>query len=366
MPIDELEDYLFGRLTPAAGRRFEARLTQNTALRQHIRELEEGALALAMAAPQLRPPSEAWTNIQAGVAREHQSGFLWPVLPFHWLLRGWPLAGGLVVAVFIYLAAVHVNTPGQHVTAAGAPGKQTDKTATVAPTEGTQFAGRENSNAVNSVTTAKGAAAGLLASVQAGSCPPANDQISPEIGATTLRETTDTNGGRQSPRLQPARLRDAVLLAMTHRTGLTNSPAAQAQALAETPTQVQMDYVEFPNPIAAASTGPVQLSFGNGATPAGAMSAVVAPSTLSGGPSESVSMFPSGNDLVVAIDPATLPANIGPITIWVEDIGGIPIVVGTVNPGVNPMVINIQNAWYGADFFYTVTAGGTNVLGHFP
>jgi len=39
--------------------------------------------------------------------------------------------------------------------AAGAPGKQTDKTATVAPTEGTQFAGRENSNAVNSVTTAK-------------------------------------------------------------------------------------------------------------------------------------------------------------------------------------------------------------------
>jgi len=100
-----------------------------------------------------------------------------------------------------------------------------------------------------------------------------------------------------------------------------------------------MDYVEFPNPIAAASTGPVQLSFGNGATPAGAMSAVVAPSTLSGGPSESVSMFPSGNDLVVAIDPATLPANIGPITIWVEDIGGIPIVVGTVNPGVNPMVI---------------------------
>jgi hypothetical protein len=366
MPIDELEDYLFGRLTPAAGRRFEARLTQDTGLRRHIREFEEGALALAMATPQLRPPTEAWTNIQAGIARERQADFLWPVLPLHWLFRGWSLAGGLAVAVLIYFTAVHVSAPARHAATAGTAGKQTDKTATVAPPDETQFAGRENSNALNSMATAKEAKAGSLARIQAGIGAPAKDQASPEIDATTLGETMGTNASRQSPRLQSARLHEAVLLAMTHRTGSTNSPAAQAQPLAETPTQVQVDYMEFPNPIVAATAGFTQSGFGIGPTSAGATPALGTPGTLSGDLSESVFMFPSGNDLAIGIDSATLPANIGPVTIWVEDLGGIPIVVGTVNPGVNPMVINIQNAGLGAGFYYIVTAGGSNVLGHFP
>lgn len=358
MSVDELEDYLFGRLTPAAGRRFEARLAQDAALRRHIREFEAGALALAMATPQLRPPTEAWAKIQAGIARERQYGFLWPFLPLHWLFRGWSLAGGMAVAVLIYFTAVHVSAPARPAAAAGTVGKQTDKTATVAPPDETQFAGRENSNALNSTATAKEAKAGSLARVQAGIGAPAKDQASAGI---TLGGTVGTHASRQS-----SRLRQAVLQAMTHRTGSTNSPAAQAQALAETPTQVQVDYMEFPNPMAAASTVFPQSGFGIGPTPAGATSALGTPGTPSGGLGESVSMFPSGNDLVVTIDPATLPANTGPVTIWVEDLGGIPIVVGTVNPGVNPAVIDIQNAGLGAGFYYIVTAGGTNVLGHFP
>jgi hypothetical protein len=359
MPIDELEDYLFGRLAPTAGRRFEARLAQDTVLRQHIREFEEGALALAMATPQLRPPTEAWTNIQAGIARERQSDFLWPVLRLNWLFRGWSLAGGLAVAVLIYLTAVHVTAPARPAAAAGTAGKQTDKTATIAPPDETQFAGRENSNALNSLATAKDAKAGSLARVQAGIGAPSKDQASAGIGTTTLRETMGTNASRQSPRLRPA-----IVQAMTHRTGSTNSPAAQASAETQTPGQV--DYIEFPNPIAAASSGFTPSGFGTGPTSAGATPALGTLGTLPDGLSESVPMFPSGNDLVVDIDPATLPANIGPVTIWVEDLGGIPIVVGTVYPSVNPTIINIQNAGFGGGVSYTVTAGGTNILGHFP
>ena len=365
MPMDELEDYLFGRLTPAACHRFEARLTQDAALQRHVRELEEGALALAMAAPQLRPPREAWTKIQAGIACERQHGFPLPVFQVHRLLRGWSLAGGLAVAVFIYIAAVHVGTLGQHVARAGTSGKQTNKSETIAFSEGTQFAGHENSNAIKSVATANNAAAGTVASVQTEKYTHAEGQVSPEIDATTVRETKNTNAIRQSARTQYTRLRQAVMQAMTHSMEPTNS---QAQSLAGALAQIQVDYVEFPNPIGVAVTGPgvtatgtTPFSFGTGLD-----WSVLSPGTPSPGSDAAVSAFPSDNDLVVTIDPAMLPANIGSVTIWVEDVGGSPIVVGTVNPGSNPMIIDVQNAGLGSGYLYTVTAGGTNILGHFP
>jgi len=347
---NELEDYLFGRLAPAAGRRFEARLAQDASLRRHLREFEEGALALALAAPQLRPPSEAWPNIQAGIARERPAGVLWPVWPLHWLLRGWPLAGGLVVDVLIYVAAVHVSAPGQPVPAAGTAGKPSDKTAPAASPDETQSAGRENSNPLHSTPTATAAKAGSLASVPAGTCPPAHDPASPTLAATPLPTMPGTNAGRPS-HLPPVPLRATVVRAMPPQTGSTNSPALPA-----TPTQVQVDYVEFSNPLAV------------GFNALGAPSLGVPATTLPGGLGESISMVPNGNDLVVTIDPATLPANIGPVTIWVEATGEFPIVVGTVNPSLHPIVINVQNAWPGMGFSYIVTTGGTNwnLLGHFP
>ncbi len=359
MPIDEVEDYCFGRLTPADSRRFEARLARDAALQRHLRELEEGVLALALAAPPLRPPREAWTNIQAGLARERQPGLVSPVALLDWLLRGWPLAGGLAAALFIYLAVFHRSVPEQPAATAAAAGKQTAKPAPVTLPPGTQFAGPAYSNAAEPVATAKKAPRGSVASVRGRMFTPAGNQAWHEIDAVTVQEPEDSDDGRQ-----PTRLRQAVALALTHRMGQTNlaegtlPSSSQEKTPAKAP--VQVDYVELPNPIAAAASGSPTLVYGDGTG-----WEVVGPIFLTSSSSGGVTMVASGNDLLVAIDATGLSANFGAVAIWGEDLDGNQIFFGTVNPGSNPMVINIQNAYVGMGYVYVVATNGANVLGYY-
>ena len=315
-----------------------------------------------MAAPQLRPPSEAWAKIQAATVREKHYGVFWPVLPLQWLLKSWPLAAGLMVAVFIHLAPVHPNFTGQSAAPAGTAGKQTDKTAAVALPKKTQPTGRENSYDLRPAATAQEASAGPWASVPGRMLMPVEDQARHDIDEVKGRETTPSNVGRHLPRLRPA-----IVLAMPSRMGLTNFPEAQTQVQAQPQPQVQaqaplhVDYVDFPNPVVVAASEPASLGLGD--LPAWAeVNSTIQP----GSSSETVSMFASGNNLVVTIDPAALPAHHGPVTIWVEDADGNETIVGTVKTGVNLMVINIQNAALDGGCLYTVKAGGTNVLGSFP
>ena len=210
--------------------------------------------------------------------------------------------------------------------------------------KGTQFPGPENFNAVKSAATAKAAPAGPLASVPSGTFAPAKDQAWHKMGVTNERDTNESNVGAQS-----LRWRQAVALAMTNERGLTNSLDAQ----------VQVDYREFTNPMASLDS--TTLEPGNGPSSA-AVNPIIQPLGLSG----PVSVFAEGNDLLVFIDAAALPANIGPLTLSVEDVYGNHTLVGTVNPGGNPMVINILNANVSLGYLYTVTASGTNVLGYFP
>lgn len=354
MLLDDMEDYVLGQLTPAACRRFEARLKQDATLRRHIRELEEGALALAMSAPQFRPPPEVWTRIQATVAQKQHYGFLWPGLQLQWLRRGWLVAGGLAVAFFIHLAAVHVSAPVRNPVTPGKTGNQMDGTAVVALPEGTQFAGLGNSNVVNSVAATKGVPASASASGQTGNYSPVENRAWSEEAAATLRDAENSRAWHPSPRLQRA-----LLMTRAHQMGLTNSSGLQAQT--DVPAQVQVEYMEMPNPMEFAALEPATLVLGSGFASSTAEPTVSLPD-----PSETIFMFASGNNLVVAIDPAMLPANSGPVTIWVEDADGNQAVVGTVNPSVNPIVINILNADLGLNYLYMVTTGGTNVLGHFP
>ena len=148
---------------------------------------------------------------------------------------------------------------------------------------------------------------------------------------------------------------------MARQMGLTDAQQAQVPGLAEAQAQVPVDYVELSNPILVAAPGFTTLD-----TPSEHGPTMADPPLQSYDPSEAISIFASGNDLMVIIDPATLPANIGPVTVWLEDAEGIQTIVGTVNLGTNPMVIRIQDADLGANYRYTVTAGDANVLASFP
>jgi hypothetical protein len=356
IPIEEAEDYLLGRLKRAARSRFEARLGQDAALRRQLRELEEGALALAMSAPQLRPPREAWTNIQAAVTRKQQCGVLGPFLSLHWLANGWQVAGGLAVAVCLHLAAVHLSGAGQKPGQPGRAGQATEKIAMVAPSEKTRQAAMEKQDTAPSVAVARERTTRSPASSMAVAFAPARNEACREKEAAFAPEQEIISNHRR-----PIHGQRAVSLAKTLPASQTNSPEAQAPNLAAAQPSVQVDYVEFTNPVAMDSTGTVTLYSGIGGE-----EPTMAPAAPPIASNESISLDAAGNDLIVTIDPATLPANLGPITIWMVDAEGDQTLVGTVNLGVNPVVVDIQNADLGGDYEYTVIAGGTTVLGYFP
>ena len=147
MPFDEAEDYVFGRLTPSTSHRFEKQLAQNKPLRRQVRELEEGALALALSTPQFNPPPEAWANIQAAITQKRQYQFLFPVFLLRCLWRGWPVAGGLTVGLLIHVALVHVNSPEPSAAAPGVVERPAVQTTTVARSENQRVPVHEDSNA---------------------------------------------------------------------------------------------------------------------------------------------------------------------------------------------------------------------------
>jgi len=143
---------------------------------------------------------------------------------------------------------------------------------------------------------------------------------------------------------------------MTHPTVSTNSAAAPAPAPADAPSPVQIVYVQLPDPISALPSGMFMVLGNDG-------SALSTPLLAAG---EAVSVFPSDADVVVAIDPAALPANGGPVTIWMEDADGNQTLLATFVPGPDPMFVIIQSGNLDAGIRYTVTISGTNVIGHYP
>ena len=67
---DQAALYVLGRLTPAERCEFEVSLAESTELRALVWDLEQGAVVLAMAVPQRRPPQHVWQRIEEAVAEE--------------------------------------------------------------------------------------------------------------------------------------------------------------------------------------------------------------------------------------------------------------------------------------------------------
>jgi hypothetical protein len=350
-PFDEANDYLLGRLTPDARRNFEARLATDAELRRLVRDLEEGVLALALSAPQVPVPKDAWTNIAAAIA---------PVLPreniFSFARLNW-LTGGLAVAVFLAavfgIQSLWLKSAGPEknfIAQNSGPVESSPTNSSPAPENIPQLA-VENLSVSNSesVATAPGK------KLETASARVVNPLPAVANAASAVREPLRSASGdssvRRAARLS-APMQRAVLVALARQLGLTNDTIAAAQ------NPPPVDFVDLPNvalngsPTAALTPlenfPPVDLT------------------TLSPNAGGDLPMFTADNNLVVTIDPATLPADAGPVTVWELDADGNQNLIGNFNLGANPTVVTITNADLSGALQYFVLIGGTNVLGRFP
>jgi hypothetical protein len=340
LPFDEADDYLFGRLAPAARRRFEERLARDAALGRHVRELEEGALALVLSAPQLPAPREAWTRIEAALAPECEKKSLFPLFRIDWLWSGWGVAAALA-ALIVGLTGFHVFGPGKNHRAPALAETPADKTAPFPPHSESKFVSNGTSNDAGAVPAAENNPTGS---------PPSN-QTNLLPGEKNLAEASShSHHPLQIRRVQGPVAAPPINLAGT---GRTTSPAALVQTVT-TQAGGQVDFVDLAS--SGASTSP------DDSLVLSTVIAMIQPQDLNGG----IYMFTVNTNLFISVDPATLPANDGPLTILALDANDNRSVLGTFGPGTNPVLINLGGTNLGTSLGYLMVSGATNIIGYFP
>ncbi|MGH8730785.1 MAG: anti-sigma factor [Burkholderiales bacterium] len=99
-------EYVLGTMSARARRRFEINLKENPALRRAVAEWEERLTPLALAAPEVEPPSRVWHAIESRIRRGRQAKpSFWESLSF-WRFSS--LASGLAALALLILVAVPV------------------------------------------------------------------------------------------------------------------------------------------------------------------------------------------------------------------------------------------------------------------
>ncbi len=97
-------EYVLGTMSAHARRRFENNLKENPALRRAVAEWEKRLTPLALALPEIEPPSRVWQAIESRIfpGRQARPGF-WESLSF-WRFSS--IASGLVALALLILVAV--------------------------------------------------------------------------------------------------------------------------------------------------------------------------------------------------------------------------------------------------------------------
>ena len=393
--IDGAMDYLLGRLAPVDRRQFETRLETDNALREYVRELEQGVVALAAAVPQHEAPPMAWPMIGGEVARQIQRENRLPFLRPGWLAGGWALAVIALVVIIVpgiwFRAAILSRPPPT-------PSGSVAAVATLPPAP-VPIAERPAPALRNdSAPDESGRIAVLQAKITQLEAQlarqPAVAQPAPAADARGVRLMPPVGGLPRGTIYISPELQSALLLAVAREMGWTlNTPASDA---ASGTNQPAVDFVDLNPPAggpAAIGIAPAQVA---SAVPASPSDLQTSPSVLpaAGSPLENFSasatlpalgasttapanpgagetvnngglapVLALGNRMIAAINPATLPAGSGPVTVWQMDNNGNGQVIGTVTMGSNPTVITFTGD---ASQNYLLTAGGTNILGQFP
>jgi hypothetical protein len=108
---DEATLYVLGRLTEAERGEFEARLAESAELRALVRELAEGAVAVAMASPRRRAPQQVWSRIEKAVTEETSPRAISASFWFGWLRNGWATAAACLIGWLFYALWVNRAEP---------------------------------------------------------------------------------------------------------------------------------------------------------------------------------------------------------------------------------------------------------------
>ena len=126
---DEAILYLLGELPASRRAEFEARLAESVELRDLVRELEEGSVALSLGSPPRRPPPQVWTNIEQVLRRDNRRETTRSAFGMGWWRNGWAVAVASVVGWVLYAVFVNVH----HVSPTVAPRETTIATAAPEP-----------------------------------------------------------------------------------------------------------------------------------------------------------------------------------------------------------------------------------------
>ena len=97
-------EYVLGTMSARARRRFDINLKENPALRRAVAEWEKRLTPLALALPEIEPPSRVWQAIESRIrpGRQARPGF-WESLSF-WRISSF--ASGLVALALLILVAL--------------------------------------------------------------------------------------------------------------------------------------------------------------------------------------------------------------------------------------------------------------------
>ena len=136
-PEDQAALYVLGGLSAGELRDFKSRLAESAVLRALVRELQDGAVALALTAPKKLPPQKVWHRIEKTIARENRAARLTPLFPRAWWRNGWAAAAACLAGWLLYafwpgrpavtvtppIAAIENHLPGETTPALAAPSK---------------------------------------------------------------------------------------------------------------------------------------------------------------------------------------------------------------------------------------------------
>jgi hypothetical protein len=361
---DEAAPYVLGTLTPAERRAFEEHLAQSPQLRALVRELEEGAVALSLAALQRKAPPQGWAGIEKAIARETKRP---PAIPVFWF-TGWQAGWAAAVVCltgWLLTCVLWTSQPGRK----NAPPSMAAEVQTPAPAVRPSPA----TNLGETTPAAANAAEALQSSLQAKTreAVALRQQVAElQSRVVVLRQTltqaqallSEPNrlkfmqllpaaGGGQSAiaTLSPA-LQRAMFLALGRELGWL-PPAGDAS---DGDGSAPVDYVDL-RPGAGTETNPgltpPETSALNSQTPDSA--------ALTNASAAAIPAFMSGTNMIVALDSTFAPAG-SQVTFST----GSDSPLGTAIMGTNALVVTIPLSGAGGSgqilTISSVTSGGNS------
>ncbi len=376
LPEDEAARYVMGGFTAAERAEFETRLAQSAELRALVRELEEGTVALAMAAPRKSPPSQVWKNIEQAVAKETKRQ-KFTALWFGWWRNGWAVAvlclmAWLCVTIFSHITynyhlatTTDSATNSQPQTTVSDPLPVATSTTVTPPQIQTAVANQLLQEKTREAEALRWQVVELSNQMAHLSQSVTQQQalLAESNRIKFFQMTSEADGGATAAKpLSPA-LQQAMFMAMAKQLGwlppntIAADPASKAPGLTAS-NQLNVDFVDL-RPKTNAPSGASQLQNAEPQTQLAAIDTPAATETTT-----SVAAFTSGDDLVVAVDTNLAPTGTQ-LTFYTGTAGQLYQWLGSATLQENPMVVTLSAASAGGmplTMFSSTSFGTTNVF----